>query len=261
MCSTPEGIGGGIRSFPTSRCCREPVLNARRHRRGNQNGNRGQGVRTSCCAQRPKASEGESGSPSWFLSSSAWCSTPEGIGGGISLLDQGMEPSEISCSTPEGIGGGIRMPGQRRQEAKRRAQRPKASEGESAATTAGSRSVLLLLCSTPEGIGGGIRRNWYDAVGDYQSAQRPKASEGESEYDSGQLVDFWLCSTPEGIGGGIRFWWPSFVLRLLGAQRPKASEGESGSVSRLASSIQISAQRPKASEGESGSCSSNGRGG
>ncbi len=35
-CSTPEGIGGGIRGGTRRRRIQEFVLNARRHRRGNQ---------------------------------------------------------------------------------------------------------------------------------------------------------------------------------------------------------------------------------
>ena len=85
-CSTPEGIGGGIRvqtnrarsqervsaqrpkasegesgsGLPSFRLSGGSVLNARRHRRGNQMSRVATACRPSASAQRPKASEGES---------------------------------------------------------------------------------------------------------------------------------------------------------------------------------------------------------
>ena len=60
------------------------VLNARRHRRGNQAIEAG--ITIGCRK----------------------CSTPEGIGGGISNNNNIQAAIEAGCSTPEGIGGGIR---------------------------------------------------------------------------------------------------------------------------------------------------------
>ncbi len=114
-----------------------------------------------------------------------------------------------------------------------RAQRPKASEGESGPAIVG---LGVWACSTPEGIGGGIRgvhlpSCFADAA---PRAQRPKASEGESVGDDcrERASDLARCSTPEGIGGGIRFTEGGIRWHLVGqgsgcAQRPKASEGES----------------------------------
>ena len=111
------------------------VLNARRHRRGNHQRRCDFGA-VRARAQRPKASEGESPLDFVVLSaSSAPCSTPEGIGGGITLCTdkvihayevlnarrhrRGNHPKAyqlfylaIKCSTPEGIGGGITPPGE-----------------------------------------------------------------------------------------------------------------------------------------------------
>ena len=108
------------------------------------------------------------------------------------------------CSTPEGIGGGITpLPGVGAAPKDTRAQRPKASEGESPSPNRPRRRCRTPLCSTPEGIGGGItseafavcklgavlnarrhRRGNHRVEAstsfDSSGAQRPKASEGES---------------------------------------------------------------------------------
>ena len=156
QCSTPEGIGGGIRCrFPRWSARRSEVLNARRHRRGNQ------------------------GTPLALPTPAQWCSTPEGIGGGIRSCHKTGLRRSVS------------------------AQRPKASEGESEEDY--EPFCHQFVCSTPEGIGGGIsckqrhdlarrrsvlnarrhrRGNQITAIDGLCStqtcAQRPKASEGES---------------------------------------------------------------------------------
>ena len=328
------------------------VLNARRHRRGNQGWVRRSAVDMGGCAQRPKASEGESGTGKLAMGTTvSLCSTPEGIGGGIRFIPLPRALTAVKCSTPEGIGGGIR--GQRRRHPANRcasAQRPKASEGESGqsggfavrtlrvlnarrhrrgnqgippAPSVSHRTVLNArrhrrgnqgpgcrlsdcladLCSTPEGIGGGIRQPAQKLRGQFfvlnarrhrrgnqahfrtrkcrtgQCAQRPKASEGESDnlLTSPRSSFSRMCSTPEGIGGGIRRYpCREATRRGRGAQRPKASEGESaqssislrcrifgcstpegigGGISHslplFSCSCSFRAQRPKASEGES----------
>ena len=152
-------------------------------------------------AQRPKASEGESESLDKLGTLRNQCSTPEGIGGGIRNrgraavgivhvlnarrhrrgnqgLDIREEFAESECSTPEGIGGGISPGVTRCRGFFVRAQRPKASEGESAAVDAAF--DIDRACSTPEGIGGGISSALTVAARTGGRAQRPKASEGES---------------------------------------------------------------------------------
>ena len=228
-CSTPEGIGGGIRT-----------LQSRRKLASNS-------------AQRPKASEGESGKRNKTKRRKQMkCSTPEGIGGGIrspsSIRTIGsatcaqrpkasegesvvnfVDParSQVVCSTPEGIGGGIRLPVFAGHECRRG-------------------------CSTPEGIGGGIRPAIEpQALESSCRAQRPKASEGESVRRECSLARFTSCSTPEGIGGGISILLLTAIGMLHGAQRPKASEGESDYLIDGNFTAAPCAQRPKASEGES----------
>ena len=115
LCSTPEGIGAGItgtrmrsRRSGTGaqrpkaserellrRSCRNAesrsVLNARRHRSGNY-----------------------TAVSSASVSRSRLCSTPEGIGAGITLPDDKFVRADLlGCSTPEGIGAGITWAGRR----------------------------------------------------------------------------------------------------------------------------------------------------
>ena len=86
------------------------------------------------------------------------CSTPEGIGGGISVRGAYSVCRCFLCSTPEGIGGGIRLSVRNMSDALvGGAQRPKASEGESDGAC-DQNGPCEKECSTPEGIGGGIRR-------------------------------------------------------------------------------------------------------
>ena len=204
LCSTPEGIGAGITLEPTSAVARAscaqrpkaserellavgeegllpaPVLNARRHRSGN------------CPQARPRR----------HLRGARRCSTPEGIGAGITSRIARHHPRAPECSTPEGIGAGITA---RCALAKLRvasAQRPKASERELPPTTVFLARVLV-------------------------GAQRPKASERELP-----------CSCR-----ARRTRWRS-------AQRPKASERELPSLCALVGLGFFSAQRPKASERE-----------
>ena len=132
-CSTPEGIGGGIRTRITrwhretvERCSTPEGIGGGIRRLGRQVCRQ-----SSNCAQRPKASEGESGINSATIPGSGTCSTPEGIGGGISWDGIAALLALATCSTPEGIGGGISLTEKERQGYARSAQRPKASEGES----------------------------------------------------------------------------------------------------------------------------------
>ncbi len=133
-CSTPEGIGGGISRRALSGYVGTEKSAQRPKASEGESG--AQKDRTGDClggAQRPKASEGESAEGSiTFLLTRSVCSTPEGIGGGISLSEQAAWSGLDQCSTPEGIGGGIRRRSSRGCAVKfRSAQRPKASEGES----------------------------------------------------------------------------------------------------------------------------------
>ena len=180
------------------------VLNARRHRRGNQRQVVARAQRPPLRAQRPKASEGESGSVStrvaaWLLmvlnarrhrrgnQHRATVRGSVGVGAQRPKASEGesaCSPTSRStiyqpCSTPEGIGGGIRASRSMHRPSSAGAQRPKASEGESAASPS---------------VRGSLPRR----------AQRPKASEGESDLPRDKENNANECSTPEGIGGGIR---------------------------------------------------------
>ena len=159
-CSTPEGIGGGIRlphRAPIARNERA-VLNARRHRRGNQHPRCATKRWKWTRAQRPKASEGESGhSRRCAALLLSVCSTPEGIGGGISC-----------CAPLAGAGRDLPVLNARRHRRgnqliliilnchvlsvlnARRHRRGNQDRDQ-------IERLLLALCSTPEGIGGGIR--------------------------------------------------------------------------------------------------------
>ena len=108
------------------------VLNARRHRSGNYR-------RTYPDLALP----------------GAMCSTPEGIGAGITRrCCHAGGPDGVRCSTPEGIGAGITSRSARTCATSRSAQRPKASERELHGYE--WRLGAYWKCSTPEGIGAGI---------------------------------------------------------------------------------------------------------
>ncbi len=160
--ATPEGIGGGIRPSCTAPDRAAPrVLNARRHRRGNQGPGPDLVVSALSGAQRPKASEGESGS--WSGSGrlrSLWCSTPEGIGGGIRRACDRHRHHVGPVLNARRHRRGNQTCRDSSMARSSSAQRPKASEGESDLTLAWS--VVWCGC-----------------------AQRPKASEGESGLTSG----------------------------------------------------------------------------
>ena len=179
------------------------MLNARRHRRGNQ-------PRT-----RPRAVNRKLG-----------CSTPEGIGGGISL-QRGNPPQPLRHV----------LNARRHRRGNQSETTPTDEKGEK--------------CSTPEGIGGGISTllEWL-MTGDC-SAQRPKASEGESASRRAQRPRRSGAQRPKASEGESAVSRPSCSSSCSGAQRPKASEGESGRKCRRISDRTTSAQRPKASEGES----------
>ena len=132
-CSTPEGIGAGITAVVRRLASGEQVLNARRHRSGNYSRAPATRSRQATRAQRPKASERElRRNARTSIRSSSVCSTPEGIGAGITRHDaRGLlrrrpvlnarrhrsgnyfRMSRFAdvgirvCSTPEGIGAGI----------------------------------------------------------------------------------------------------------------------------------------------------------
>ncbi len=256
------------------------VLNARRHRRGNQSPQSCEAPALPIRAQRPKASEGESGLfVTVVLAGATECSTPEGIGGGISVLcvchllaprvlnarrhrrgNQRRRADRLSwhcfpvlnarrhrrgnqrvqlrgseyrarCSTPEGIGGGIRSGATKSPRAAKCAQRPKASEGESGRSDPGRDSPHLVL-NARRHRRGNQARTWRRTSGAAQRAQRPKASEGESE---------------RGHGSG---WQHQTVLNARRHRR-----GNQILTARLCRSRSNRAQRPKASEGESGGSS------
>ena len=108
------------------------VLNARRHRSGNYQPCRRSPIPSPVCAQRPKASERELPR----RRTRCWTSPRE-------------------CSTPEGIGAGITRASRRSRARRRCAQRPKASERELLYAAPVVR-IAAVRCSTPEGIGAGI---------------------------------------------------------------------------------------------------------
>ena len=103
VCSTPEGIETVIRSGTAKRVVVALVLNARRHRDGDQ-------------LIAAESSFGLAG-----------CSTPEGIETVISRDVADDAAFQIGCSTPEGIETVIRRCHRAATEAGHRAQRPKAS--------------------------------------------------------------------------------------------------------------------------------------
>ena len=228
MCSTPEGIGGGIRRSNSLEAAKiRPVLNARRHRRGNQGvprrnfavfwevlnarrhrrGNQATGLRQlrqhQESAQRPKASEGESAVHirSELANVGVLNARRHRRGNQQRELEKGKNVATVLNARRHRRGN--QPPGQRSLRLISGAQRPKASEGESAESIGASKPASA-------------------------SAQRPKASEGES--DPAHPLSAWLspvlnarrhrrgnqkpygglpsatgilCSTPEGIGGGI----------------------------------------------------------
>ena len=206
------------------------MLNARRHRSGNYLPRKSRSARAR-----------------------SWCSTPEGIGAGITagrLVTFSGRP--FRCSTPEGIGAGITGLIDTDGHVHNCAQRPKASERDLPAPSPRMRvsadRVLNARRHRSGNYGAGAYRGHLASLG----AQRPKASERElHQYGSLHTIlwipmlnarrhrsgNYWsrcqaivehaLCSTPEGIGAGITSVltspltsaWPS-------AQRPKASERE-----------------------------------
>ena len=181
-CSTPEGIGAGItsRGASSTPTHERAQLNARRHRSGNYEVHIATHHLGTPGAQRPKASERELRAERWrrdadlsmvlnarrhrsgnYLVASSpgrsralGCSTPEGIGAGITWHEDVVVGFWKTCSTPEGIGAGITHDPPRAGAAPSSAQRPKASERE----LRGALSDVLRshVCSTPEGIGAGI---------------------------------------------------------------------------------------------------------
>ncbi len=202
-CSTPEGIGGGIRRIALDIVATDTVLNARRHRRGNQRRGRSSYRRAPRVLNARRHRRGNQRSRHH---------QPRDAGGVLNARRhrRGNQPTyELGrmrllpvlnarrhrrgnqrenkagermwtrCSTPEGIGGGIRS-----------FMRYETRDGK--------------VCSTPEGIGGGISA----------LLERTKDSN-------------WRCSTPEGIGGGISSCPEGSACSVRSAQRPKASEGES----------------------------------
>ncbi len=175
------------------------------------------------------------------------------------------------CSTPEGIGAGITRCADRLRLATCCAQRPKASErgspplgplrcgGQAVLNARRHRSGDHWRCprGTPSGSG---------------SAQRPKASErgsrpatregvgrisvlnarrhrsGDHRTETALLTGTATCSTPEGIGAGITGCLPCKPRCTRCAQRPKASERGSRRARWRGRGGGGGAQRPKASE-------------
>ena len=205
------------------------VLNARRHRSGNYCRVPHPDQVEACAtgAQRPKASEREL--PSIIASSCSrlrWCSTPEGIGAGITGRKRAYQAARRkSAQRPKA--SERELHDARPCVAPRRvygAQRPKASERE------------LLLQSTQCHRSHGVLNARRHRSGNYATVTFASCSAGR-------------CSTPEGIGAGITAApRPSRGPRAC-AQRPKASEREL-LVTWLSSVSTPGAQRPKASERE-----------
>ena len=275
-CSTPEGIGAGITSRVLLGLVLRVVLNARRHRSGNY----GDGlisIKARCCsAQRPKASERELLGDTWRIAGVTQCSTPEGIGAGITGVPYSANPhnkvlnarrhrsgnygagalgrDEVGeCSTPEGIGAGITRPARHPSRRARGAQRPKASERELHSVREPNANRIVAVLNA--------RRH---RSGNYNCRLAPAAAKHQK------------CSTPEGIGAGITHdGIPRTTPWSTRAQRPKASERElpsssggpgrgslrvlnarrhrSGNYSRQSCDFHQAcsgAQRPKASERE-----------
>ena len=231
VCSTPEGIGGGITASSLAGRLHRPraqrpkasegesqmraqaatawllVLNARRHRRGTHGYCERSVALGLLRAQRPKASEGESRStfePTERLG--VVCSTPEGIGGGITIV---AREGQLKC--------GVVLNARRHR------------RGNHGNHTRGVRCDTVVL---------NARR--------HRRGNHGSGSKSASWCDSG-------CSTPEGIGGGITgLARPALECTVFSAQRPKASEGESPAHTlRQVTGFYSGAQRPKASEGES----------
>ena len=276
------------------------VLNARRHRSGNYRRGGQVPADHGPGAQRPKASERELLRHASSTLSGQHVLNARRHRSGNYQRNASAASAVLKCSTPEGIGAGITRTTLRAARPRASAQRPKASERElhdaeqAARAEVGdvlnarrhrsgnytSRSAATrrrCSCSTPEGIGAGITsldisnaQEMCEASAQRRKAserellsarltcgrgvpgaQRPKASERELLPTPGVLPSIAKCSTPEGIGAGITD-AGSFIRRSRHcAQRPKASERElPGDASIAIKARCCSAQRPKASERE-----------
>ena len=299
-CSTPEGIGAATTRRPIQQenrrrwCAQRPkaserrrqaagrlslarqaVLNARRHRSGDDTSASLTGHPTSRRAQRPKASErrrpvGDLPAPSQRIR----CSTPEGIGAATTVIAMPFPSGPFACSTPEGIGAAttsnpdrssLRTPG---------AQRPKASERRRHLRARVDR--VAGRCSTPEGIGAATTasrcaqgpRAWVlnarrhrsgdDAPTDPPPGWRPpvlNARRHRSGDDRSQVRRASRspggCSTPEGIGAAttpLAISGPRAPQPVLNARRHRSGDDRSPSGSSCPYSRVLNARRHRSGD-------------
>ena len=206
-CSTPEGIGGGIsRGAPRPRAIRL-VLNARRHRRGNQQCQ--QLTRRCVLRQVLNARRHRRGNQRVAVLRAQvvliGCSTPEGIGGGISVESSLRRFHLWLCSTPEGIGGGIRRAPTRtaaRWRGVLNARRHRRGNQRRQRSRVGGRRPRVLNARRHRR---GNQAEHIPIVCSTESVLNARRHRRGNQLDSRRKPGGpWLwCSTPEGIGGGI----------------------------------------------------------
>ena len=206
------------------------------------------------------------------------CSTPEGIGAGITAaIDRALGGEVGRCSTPEGIGAGITSLVRAATEIVLLVLNARRHRSGNYLQDAFDTVLAAYECSTPEGIGAGITRDGErSAVGRAPVLNARRHRSGN--YPGGPphiIFREQECSTPEGIGAGITAARAENAQSRRGevlnarrhrsgnyaacgtrsvavnscAQRPKASERELRSAARGAPH-RPRAQRPKASERE-----------
>ncbi len=202
-CSTPEGIGAAITFRELTAARLSPVLNARRHRRGDHALSSRVRSRSPLVLNARRHRRGDHAASRSIALVSVGCSTPEGIGAAITFSAGTKDVFCSLCSTPEGIGAAITAWATRRSRPHGRgAQRPKASARRSLRAGEARAAICRVLNARRHRRGDHAcvlraRVTWAAC------AQRPKASARRSLAGSDAEPDENGCSTPEGIGAAI----------------------------------------------------------
>ena len=132
------------------------------------------------------------------------CSTPEGIGAGITRRWRTDRWCRESCSTPEGIGAGITSAAIcHRVRSIGCAQRPKASERELLDTRCPSCATYRMVLNARRHRSGNYHGTPHDRSAPQRvlNARRHRSGNYSSPVAGALYVQ--ACSTPEGIGAGI----------------------------------------------------------